>query len=233
LLGEDHRQTNTDVDRGRGDQRAGKADPLNQREAGEQHADGRAKAVREVEQPERLPRTVTTEAKRAGAHQRKRRAKQDRLRQNQEAGQPPLGDRQTRAARQRREDVLVRDAGDHAIHVVEQHPDHARGELDVRVRPQRALHTFGALPDEIRAGRHPAEEDDEHDDLRVGAVADEQPEIPTPDGLVDQSRGAGKDEDERQESHWRAKRDGGVLAEVGRAGRVAGTLPASPHLASL
>ena len=54
-------------------------------------------------------------------------------------------------------------------------------------------------PGDERAERHAAEEDHEHDDLRVRAVADEQAEVADPDRLVDEPGGAGEDEDRAEE----------------------------------
>jgi hypothetical protein len=201
LLAEDHHQTDDDVDRRGGDERARQPEPADQREAGEQDAARGAEAVGEVEQAECPAGAVTADAESAGAHQREGGAEQDRLRQDEESGERPLHDRHARATGERGEDRVVGDRGHAAVDVVEQHADDARRQLDVRVHPQRPPDPLGPLPDQVRPERHPAKEDDEHDDLRVRAVPDEQPEVPAPDGLVNESRGAGEDEDEGEEGH--------------------------------
>jgi hypothetical protein len=92
---------------------------------------------------------------------------------------------------------------------VEDEADDAAGELDRGVPEERLLDRLRAAPDEGGAERHAAEEDHQDDDLRVGAVADEEPEIAAPDRLVDQAGGAGEDEDRvQQQRHGGASRAG-------------------------
>ena len=72
--------------------------------------------------------------------------------------------------------------------------DEPHEQLDGGVPEQRRSHPTRSLSDEMRAERHAAQEDHEHDDLGVRAVSDEKTEIAGPDGLVDESSGSAEDE---------------------------------------
>ena len=105
----------------------------------------------------------------------------------------------------------VREAAYAEEDVVEDEPQEADDHLDRGVRDERFPDAGATARGERRAERHPAEIDDEDDDLRVGAVADEETEVPGPDGLVDEPGGAGEDEDgDEQDGHGR-----GVLVAAG------------------
>ena len=105
-------------------------------------------------------------------------------------GEPASDGKRWSYARVRREDEDV----------VEDEADDADRELHERVGRERVAQPLGNPAYDERPGGHAAEEDGEHDDLRVCAVPDEQSQIPRPDRLVDQSGGAGKNENEREES---------------------------------
>src|SRR5690348_16497588 len=73
--------------------------------------------------------------------------------------------------------------------------------LDDRVPEQRRPDSLAPLADEQRSNRHSAEENHEHDDLRVRAVPDEQADVSRPDGFVDQSGGTGQNEQQGKGDH--------------------------------
>ena len=68
--------------------------------------------------------------------------------------------------------------------------EQADHRLRERVPEQRRAYSLAPPPDQERANRHPAEENDEDDDLRVRAMADEKADVTSPNGLVDQTSGA-------------------------------------------
>ena len=105
---------------------------------------------------------------------------------------------------ERGKDGRVCEAADGKEHVVEDEPEQSDDHLDRRVRDERFPDAGAPARRERGADGHPAEVDDEDDDLRVGAVADEEPEVAAPDGLVDEPGGAGEDEDgDEQDGHGR------------------------------
>ena len=73
--------------------------------------------------------------------------------------------------------------------------DQPNGELDSGVPKEWRPQLAGAAPDELCADGHAAEKDHQDDDLGVRAMSNEEPEIPAPDGLVNQSGGTAEDED--------------------------------------
>jgi hypothetical protein len=183
----------------RGDEQgAGKTGESHQIEARDQHADRGAKAVGEIEQRERLAGVSPPEPEHAGAHEREGGAQQHRLWQDERAGDGPLDRRQERRARQRGIDGAVREAGGPAVDLVEHQSDHADRQLDQGVAAQRLPESLGEPAHQHRTRRHPAEEDHQHDDLGVRVVADEQAQVPGPDGLVDEPGRAGQDEQQVQ-----------------------------------
>src|ERR1019366_4100111 len=106
------------------------------------------------------------------------------------------------AAGERGKERRVGDGGHTAEDVVEEDPNEPDRDLNRGVADERLPDTLAAARRERGAERHAAQVDDEDDDLRVGAVADEEAQVTAPDGLVDEPRGAGEDEDgDEQEGH--------------------------------
>ena len=76
------------------------------------------------------------------------------------------------------------------------------GKLHKCVSPQWIPQLARPLAYEHRAERHAAQEDREHQHLRIRRVPHEQAEVPRPYGLVDEPRRARDDEDDvRNQSH--------------------------------
>ena len=196
-LGEHRRERDQQVEDRRGVERARQSRHRNEDEPREHAPGGGAERVREVEQreqPARLRGLRARGAQHAGAHHRERHAQQHRLRQDQQRGDAPLGDLQQHARAQRRKEHIVGEPSDLHEQVVEDQADQSRHQFDARVPEQRAGHARRALRHRGGTQRHAAEEDHEHDHLRVRAVPHEEPEVAAPDRLVDEARNAREDE---------------------------------------
>ena len=123
----------------------------------------------------------------------------------------PLGERMRDSRPERGEDRVVGELRRPDEDVVEDEAEQPHRELDVGVPAQRLAQRGGPAARRECAGRHPAEEDHEHEHLRVRAVADEQPEVAHPDGLVDEPSGAGQHEDRAEEEQHASQTDAGAL----------------------
>ena len=73
---------------------------------------------------------------------------------------------------------------------MKQQSEQTHGGLDDGVQYQWIAQPLTVAADEERADRHSTEEDGEHEDLGVRAVADEQRQIARPDRFVNEARGA-------------------------------------------
>ena len=73
---------------------------------------------------------------------------------------------------------------------MKQQSEQTDGGLDNGVQYQWIPQPLTVSPDEERADRHSTEEDGEHEDLGVRAVADQQRQIARPDRFVNEARGA-------------------------------------------
>jgi len=78
---------------------------------------------------------------------------------------------------------------------MKQQSEQTDGSLDDGVQYQRIAQPLTVSPDEERADRHSTEEDGEHEDLGVRAMADEQRQIARPDRFVNEAGGARKKEE--------------------------------------
>src|SRR5689334_2264601 len=83
-----------------------------------------------------------------------------------------------------------------------EHPDRC---LHTRIPYKRVAQALTNAPNEERADGHAAEEDRENEDLGVGAVADEEREVASPDRLVHEARSA-REEEERVERKEHVKK---------------------------
>src|SRR6185503_12883090 len=90
-----------------------------------------------------------------------------------------------------------------------------------RVGDERAADARGEMAGEPRAERQAADEYDEHHRLRVSGVPEEELEVVTPDGLVDEPAEAGDREQREQRAdacfHFSPKKNGGLAAPALRA----------------
>ena len=175
---------------------------IEQPEAGEQHAAGAANAVREVELREHRARdgagTMRSTPALMSGKVAPRRIDCGRI--SSAAIVHLKNDHRVRRAGEGGKEMVVRAVRRCHERVVEDEADHADRELDERVRRERVAQPLGHSAYDECAGGHAAEKNGEHDDLRVCAVPDEQSQIPRPDRLVDQSRGAGENEHQREEN---------------------------------
>jgi hypothetical protein len=78
---------------------------------------------------------------------------------------------------------------------MKQQSEQTDGGLDDSVRYQWTAQPLAVSADEERADGHAAEEDREHKDLGVRAMADEQCQIARPDRFVNEARGARQKEE--------------------------------------
>jgi hypothetical protein len=127
------------------------------------------------------------------------------LRKDQQRGDQPFHEREHDPARECGKNAGVCDAGGRGEDLVKHEPDQAGHDLDDGVPEERLGQLLRASSHRERTERHPAEEDDQHDYLRVRAVSDEQPEVPRPDGLVHESGGSGQNENERKKQGHRGR----------------------------
>src|SRR5256885_10695219 len=88
---------------------------------------------------------------------------------------------------------------------MKEQPEHPDRGLYPRIPYERVAQPLTDSPNEERADGHPAEEDREHEDLGVGAVADEEREVARPDRLIDEARSA-RQEEERVERKEHVKK---------------------------
>jgi hypothetical protein len=143
----------------RDQQGARKSGESHQIEPGHQHPDRGPETVGEIKEGERPSGLTAPETDDARAHERKGGAQEHRLRQDQPAGDGPLGHGEERRAGQRGIDGAVRQVGGPLVDLVEHQADQAHCELDEGVAPQRVLETLREAADHHGAGRHPAQED--------------------------------------------------------------------------
>ena len=73
---------------------------------------------------------------------------------------------------------------------MKQQSKHTNRGLDDSVQYQWMAQPLTESPDQERADRHSTEEDGEHEDLGVRAMADEQRQIACPDRFVNEACGA-------------------------------------------
>jgi hypothetical protein len=175
-----------EVDRRRTAQRPRQADPLDQDEAARQHADGRAQAVGEIQHRNRFARCLWPCAHQAGAHERKRHAEQDRLRQDQQARHRDFAP----SASHSEPSAGSRLAYDHSVIAtkISWNPS-ARSPITAfyeRVPRERIAQARRHAAEKHAAERHPAHEHDQHERLRVCGVTEEKLEVVRPDRLVDE-----------------------------------------------
>ena len=142
---------------------------------------------------------ATETSEQPGGHQREGRAEQHRLWEDQQRRDHPLHHHEQRSTGERREDRVVGERTHHAECIVKDESEQPDHELDDRVPEQRLSEPRRALGRDRCTKRHTAQEDHEHDHLRVRAVTDEESEVAAPDGLIDESGRAREDEDQRQE----------------------------------
>jgi hypothetical protein len=81
---------------------------------------------------------------------------------------------------------------------MKQQSEQTDGGLDDGIRYQWIAQSLAVSADEERADSHSTEEDGEHEDLGVRAMADEQCQIARPDRFVNEARGA-REKEERIE----------------------------------
>ena len=180
-------------------ERSGQADRGYQQESGGEHAQHGAEAVQEIERGDMVSRKSRLEPQHRRAHQRERGAEQDRLGSEEERRNRPLR-RAERAFR-------VAHGGQHGRvsplrrrdeDGVEAERDHADRGFHPRVDSQRIAHAARYAGAQPSPDGEPADEDDQHDALRIGRVPEEELQVVRPDGLVDQP-GEARHEEEHQD----------------------------------
>jgi hypothetical protein len=206
--GAEYRESNEQVDDRRREDRSRKSGCGDQVESRDQHAGGRADRVGEVENRDQPPGVAASVARHAPdearAHERECGAEQDCLGKNQHSGERPFHDYKRDSAGERRKNCRVCERADADEDIVKNEPQQADDSFDCGVGDQRLLYPGAPACGERCADGHSAEVDDEDDDLGVGAVADEEAEVAAPDGLVDESGGAGEYENNnKQDGHDR------------------------------
>jgi hypothetical protein len=205
------RRREQEVERAGCAQGAGQPGPGDQHEAARQDACGGAQAVGEVKHRHclagRLAGASGIHADQRGAHQRKGRAQQHRLRQDQQAGDHELGAKRESLAAQPRQERRVGPVGQQGEHIVEREGAQADRGFDRRIGEERVDHARGAPRAESGAQCHAAHENDEHQRLRVGGVPEVKLQVVRPDRFVDQPGEARHDEQQVERKSWRLRRN--------------------------
>ena len=199
---DEHRPRHDQIDRRRRSERSRQPRHLDEHEAREQDPRRRTQAVREVQQGNRAARPSRGESKCACRHQRKGRAKQHGLWQNEQRRNEPLHRRVHRTRTERRKERVIRRVRRPEKDVVKHEADDTHRELDRGVPQQRVTHALRSPPNKYRPGRHAAKENREDEHLRVCAMPDKEPEVACPDRFVDKSGSAGEHKhDTEEEQH--------------------------------
>ena len=171
--GHDHGRGDREIENRGGSDGAGEPGRGHEVEPAHQHAHGGAQAVRKVEQGEHATGGTAHPANEAGAHEREGGTEEHRLGQDEQARDGPAGECHPRCAGECGEEMVVGRTGHGEVGRVEQEPEASDDGFDHGVDEQRLAQPGRAAADEQGAGRHAAEEDDQDDHLRVGAVAHE------------------------------------------------------------
>ena len=93
----------------------------------------------------------------------------------------------------------MRRAGDDGVEGVKHQPHQPGSCFDAGVPEERLAKPFGTAPGHGGADRHPAEKNHQDQDLCVGAVTEEQTEVPAPDRFVDEPGGTGEHEERAEQ----------------------------------
>src|SRR4029077_4096036 len=118
------------------------------------------------------------------------------LRENQNGGEQPFYGGLCAGRRDECREYRVVRSGRHCAEGwMKQQSEQTDGGLDDGVQYQWIAQPLAVSPDEERADRHSTEEDGEHDDLGVRAMADQQSQIACPDRFVNEARGARQKEE--------------------------------------
>ncbi len=199
-----------EVQHARAGERPGKAHRGNQEEGGGKDAEDGAQAIQEIEGRDVVPGARGIQAQHRGAHQREGRAQQDRLRREEERGDDPLR-RAERACRiaggGQHRGVSPLGRGDEER--MEHERDEADGAFDQGIDAQRIAHARCDARAKPPAEREPADEHHQDHRLRVGGVPEEELQVVGPDGLVDEARESGGEE--QQEYGFDASAQGDLL----------------------
>ncbi|MBI2320050.1 MAG: hypothetical protein HYU75_24380 [Betaproteobacteria bacterium] len=189
-----HHRGKAEVDRACRLHRTREAEAVDHDEAARQDARGGAQAVGEIEHRKRLARRGRIAPDEPGAHQGESRSEQDRLRQDQGAGERPFGKGSQRFIAQRGKQLGIGGVGRRD----EDRVKHDRGESDQRfgdrVSGEQVLPASRVAAAQPGADRHAAHEQGEHQRLRIGRVAEKELEIVAPDRLVDEPGESGDGE---------------------------------------
>ena len=212
----EHHGRDQEIQAGRRQHRSRQARHAHQPESAQQAAHRGAQAVGEIEEGQRATGLSRGSADHGGAHQGEGGAEQERLRQEQGHREPPLDDRHPRGAAERGEPAIVCPAGGDDEDGVERQADETDEAFDRRVSHQRVLEPFRAAGDEQGATGHAGHEGDQHQNLRVGAVTNQQRYVAAPDGFIDQTGNAGEHERDDQRVVERAP-GGGRTGRTDRA----------------
>src|SRR5688500_5266024 len=108
--------------------------------------------------------------------------------------------------------MIVGSAAHRAKHLMEEKPEERDDELDAGVPQERRVDPRGPPAGERGAHRHPAKKDSEDKHLGVGTVAQEEPEVAAPEGLIHQRGPAREGEGRVQCTAQRARGHLGLCA---------------------
>ena len=162
-----HSDPEEDIADPRGQQGAGKADPGHQQESREENASHATQGVVGIEERQLAPVVVGRQPQHAGSHQRKGGAEEGRLWQDEQRRQQPLAQAEAMGIACGRKQGGIGPIGGMDEDPMEGQRHQPDDGLDQRVQAEGVAQALAVAGTGGRAQRQPADEDHQHQGLRV------------------------------------------------------------------